>query len=85
MLQKIAKGTLDPDASRVQRLDIEIEHSRTCDDLDDDHQTVVYGPEQQQVADVDEILPTLEMDDKVEDVCRPMTKSSSRQHMLMAD
>ena len=66
MLKKISDGFWDPDVSRVQRLDIDIEHARTCDDLDADHQDVVYGPQVQQPMDVDDMLPPLEMDGEVE-------------------
>lgn len=68
MLQKISKGTLDPDVSRVQRLDIDIEVGKTCDDLDEDHSTVVYGLEQQQAADVDDMSTPLVMDDQIDEV-----------------
>ena len=68
MLQKVSKGIWDPDASRVQRLDIEIEMSKTCDDLDADHENAVYGIYHQPMADADEMEVALETDEKVEQV-----------------
>ena len=68
MLQKVSKGIWDPDASRVQRLDIEIEMSKTCDDLDADHENAVYGIYHQPMADAEEMEVALETDEKVERV-----------------
>ena len=68
MLQKIAQGQWDPDVSRVQRLDIDIEHAKTCDDLDSDHQDVVYGPQAHQPLDVEDMSQPLEMDNEIEEV-----------------
>ena len=61
-------GALGSRFSRVQRLDIDIEHAKTCDDLDVDHQGVVYGPMAQQPVDVEDMLPPLEMDGEIEAV-----------------
>ena len=66
MLTKIGNGTWDPDATRVQRLDIDIEMARTMDDLDQDHEGAVYGPFSQPMADADEMERAVETDDKVE-------------------
>ena len=68
MLQKIGQGIWDPDLPRVQRLDVDIELAKTCDDLDRDHQGVVYGPHAQQPLDVDELPSPLELDGLVEEV-----------------
>ena len=67
MLGKIAKGTLDPDLPRVQRLDIDLALDRTCDDLDNDHESVVYGPVAQEIADVDEMPMPWELEEQVAD------------------
>eukprot|EP00435_Cladocopium_sp_Y103_P050616 s3318_g15.t1 len=68
MIRKIADGSWDPDLSRVQRLDIECDIESTCDDLDQDHENVVYGPHQQQSLDVDDMELALQTDEKVDEV-----------------
>lgn len=68
MLQKVATGVWDPDVSRVQRLDIDIEMSKTMDDLDQDDENVVYGPFNQPMADAEEMQVATEVDDQVEQV-----------------
>ena len=65
MLRKITQGVWDPDLPRVQRLDIELALDETCDDLDADHEGVVYGPLRQQVADVDDLPRPAEVDEQV--------------------
>lgn len=64
----MATGVWDPDVSRVQRLDIDIEMSKTMDDLDQDDENVVYGPFNQPMADAEEMQVATEVDDQVEQV-----------------
>lgn len=66
MLEKVATGVWDPDASRVQRLDIDIEMAKTFDDLDEGQASAVYGPYQQPMADAEGMEVALETDEKVE-------------------
>ena len=65
MLDKIARGVCDPDLPRVQRLDIDVALQQTCDDLDEDHETVVYGPSAEHVVDVDELPLPAELEEQV--------------------
>ena len=53
LLDQINRGIHDPDWPRVERLDRQLELQDTLDDLDQDHQDVVYGPVPQPAEDVE--------------------------------
>lgn len=70
LLQSISRGLFDPDASRVARVDREIDS--LADDLDKDHEGVHYGPEEQEdlsdagdASDVEDDLQEADMSDRV--------------------
>ena len=64
MLSKIKGASLDPDLPRVERIDKELQ--QTLDDIDEDHENVVYGPRPQGVEDVHAVQSALEIDEEVE-------------------
>eukprot|EP00435_Cladocopium_sp_Y103_P069407 s708_g33.t1 len=68
MLQKIGKREWDPDCSRVERLDRQIELIETLTDLDKDLEGAVFGPFQNPAVDLDELETAVETDDQVEKI-----------------
>eukprot|EP00435_Cladocopium_sp_Y103_P038067 s2344_g10.t1 len=71
MIHKIGTKTWDPDCSRVERLDRQIELVETLTDLDKDLEGVVFGPFQVPAADLEELETAVETDDRVEQVMDP--------------
>ena len=60
------RGIHDPDWPRVERLDRQLELQDTLDDLEADHDNVVYGPSPQPVDDVEVFETASQMEEDVE-------------------